>query len=307
MNVRNFKDSVAHKLAWGLSACAVILTFLIAYGLFRKADSILAVKSFKDLLFSPLWRPFSGNFGLAIFIASTIWVTVIAMVIAVPLGILTAIYLCEYAPKVVRKLMEPVVDLLGGISPVIFGVWGVIAIVPLVRDFIMPFCSNYLPFFPFRSSNNTGFSVLAGGIVLATMILPIIISVASEVIKSVPFELREVSLALGATKWQTVKWTVLKKAKAGIIAAVILGLSRAFGETIAVLMVCGCSFHMFPKSIFDAGYPMPALIANTYGEMMSVPLYDSAIFLVALILFIVTAVFNIFGWGVLVRIQRNAM
>ena len=204
-----------------------------------------------------------------------------------------------------RELAAPIIDLLAGISPVVYGVWGVIAIVPLVRDYLMPFFSEKLPFFPFASDNYTGFSALAGGIVLAVMVCPIIISIAGEVIRAVPFEIREASLALGATKWQTVKYAVLKKAWPGIIAAIILGLSRAFGETMAVLMVAGCNLHGFPKSIFDTAYPLPALIANTYGEMMSIPLYDAAVFLAAFILFVVTSSFNMIGWGILLRIERR--
>jgi phosphate transport system permease protein len=227
------------------------------------------------------------------------------MIIAVPLSILTAIYLSEYAGRRVREFIKPIIDLLAGISPVVYGVWGIIAIVPLVRDYLMPFFSEKLPFFPFASDNYTGFAVLTGGIVLAVMAFPIIISVVEEVLRTVPFEVREASLALGATKWQTIKYTVLRKARPGIIAAIILGLSRAFGETMAVLMVAGCNLHAFPKSIFDTGYPLPALIANTYGEMMSIPLYDTAVFLAAFILLIVTTFFNMLGWGILIRIERR--
>ena len=162
-----------------------------------------------------------------------------------------------------------------------------------------------MPFFPFASENYTGFSAVTAGIVLAVMVFPIIISIVEEVIKAVPFEIREASLALGATKWQTVKYTVLKKAWPGIIAAIILGLSRAFGETMAVLMVAGCNLHGFPKSIFDTAYPLPALIANTYGEMMSIPLYDAAVLLAALILLGVTTLFNMMGWGILFYIEKR--
>jgi phosphate transport system permease protein len=227
------------------------------------------------------------------------------MVIAVPLSILTAVFLSEYAPKRIREWIKPIIDLLAGISPVVYGVWGIITIVPLVRDYLMPFFSERLPFFPFASDNYTGFSALTGGIVLAVMTLPIIISVAEEVLRTVPFEVREASASLGATKWQTVKYAVLGKARTGIIAAIILGLSRAFGETMAVLMVAGCSLHGFPKSIFDTAYPLPALIANTYGEMMSIPLYDSAVLLAALLLLIVTTLFNMLGWGILLHLERR--
>jgi len=305
MDIRRFKDIVAQRIMFFFCVFVLSLTFLMAFGLYQRSKPILAIRSLKDLLFSSIWHPTQGQFGLASFIAGTLWVTAIAIVIAVPLSILTAIYLSEYAPKKLREFAKPIIDLLAGISPVVYGVWGIIAIVPLVRDYLMPFFSEKLPFFPFASDNYTGFTALTGGIVLAVMVFPIIISIVEEVIRTVPFEMREASLALGATKWQTIKYTVLKKAWPGIIAAIILGLSRAFGETMAVLMVAGCDLHGFPKSIFDTAYPLPALIANTYGEMMSIPLYDAAVLLAAFVLLVVTTLFNIIGWGILLRIERK--
>ncbi len=305
MNKRKFKDSVARRIMFAFCLFVLSLTFLMAFGLYQKSKPILAIKRVPDLLFSSIWHPTQGQFGLASFITGTLWVTAIAMLIAVPLSVLTAIFLSEYAPKRIREFAKPIIDLLGGISPVVYGVWGIIAIVPLVRDYLMPFFSSKFPFFPFASDNYTGFTALTGGIVLAIMVFPIIISVVEEVLRTVPFEVREASLALGATKWQTVKYTVLRKARPGIIAAIILGLSRAFGETMAVLMVAGCSLHIFTKSIFDTAYPLPALIANTYGEMMSIPLYDSAVLLAALFLLVVTALFNMLGWGILLHIERR--
>ncbi len=305
MNIRKFKDDFARQLMSGLCLFVLSLTFLVAFGLYQRSKPILAIKNLTDLLFSAAWHPTQGQFGLASFIAGTLWVTAIAMIIAVPLSILTSIYLSEYAHRRVREFTKPIIDLLAGISPVVYGVWGIIAIVPLVRDYLMPFLSERLPFFPFASDNDTGFSALTGGIVLAVMVFPIIISVVGEVMRTVPSEIREASLALGATKWQTVKYAVLKKARPGIVAAIILGLSRAFGETMAVLMVAGCSLHGFPKSLFDPAYPLPALIANTYGEMMSVPLYDAAVLLAAFVLLAVTALFNMVGWGILLHMERT--
>ncbi|MDP3804691.1 MAG: phosphate ABC transporter permease subunit PstC [Candidatus Omnitrophota bacterium] len=305
MNIRNFKDNLTRRLMFGLGLFVISLAFLMAFGLFQRSKPIFAMKNLGQLLFSATWRPTQGEFGLASFIAGTLWVTAIAMIIAVPLSILTAIYLSEYAHKRVREFIKPIIDLLAGISPIVYGVWGIIAIVPLVRDYLMPFLSARLPLFPFASDNYTGFAAITGGIVLAVMTFPIIISVIEEVLRTVPFETREASLALGATKWQTIKYAVLKKGRPGIIAAIILGLSRAFGETMAVLMVAGCAMHVMPKSIFDPVYPLPALIANTYGEMMSIPLYDAAVLLAAFILLIITALFNMVGWGILLHIERR--
>lgn len=307
MDSRNLKDLYARRLMLFFCLFVLLLGAVMVLGLYQRAKPVLAVSSLLELLLSTDWHPTQGKFGLANFIGGTLWVTAVAMIIAVPLSLLTAIYLSEYAPRRVREMAKPVVDLLAGISPVIYGVWGVIAVVPLVRDYVMPFCSTRFHFFPFVSDNYTGFSALAGGMVLAVMVFPVIISVSEEVLRTVPFEVREASLALGATKWQTIKHAVLRKAWPGIIAAIILGLSRAFGETMAVLMVAGCSLQGFPRSLFDPVYPLPALIANTYGEMMSIPCYDAAVLLAALILLAVTVLFNVIGWGTLLRLERKEL
>ena len=305
MNIRQFKDSIAQRLMFLFCLMVLSIVFLIGFGLYQRAQPVLAVSGIKQLLFSSHWHPTQGQFGLASFIVGTLWVTAIAIVIAVPLSLLTATYLSEYCPKRMREWIKPVIDLLAGISPVIYGVWGMIAIVPLVRDFLMPFLSERLPFFPFRSDNYTGFSALTAGIVLAIMIAPLMISIIEEITRTVPFGVREASLSIGATKWQTTKCVVLLKIRPGIIAAIILGLSRAMGETMAVLMVAGCALQGFPKSIFDTTYPLPALIANTYGEMMSVPLYDAAILMAAFVLFIITVLFNIAAWGMLLYLEKR--
>lgn len=301
---KRVKDLIAKRFFFLISSSVISIFFIIGIILFLRAKPIINQKNIKELIFSSSWHPVNGEFGLGLFIVGTIWVVSIAILIAVPLSILTAIYISEFAPRKVREISKPLIDLLAGISPVVYGLWGVIVIVPLIRDYIMPFFAEKFPFFPFRSDNFTGFSALAGGIVLAVMIFPIIISIAEEVMSSVPFEMKEASLALGATKWETVKYVVVRKAFSGIIAGVILGISRAFGETMAVLMVSGCSLHKFPKSIFDPAYPLPALIANTYGEMMSVPLYDSAILLSSFLLMIVTTIFNVIGWSILLKFER---
>jgi phosphate transport system permease protein len=306
MRLRNAKDRFAGGLLNLLCMGVASLLLVMAASLLFRAESVLQMIPLRELLVSTVWSPSQGHFGLASFIIGSLWVTCIAMSIAVPLGMLSAVFVAEYSPQWVNGIAHPVVDVLAGISPVVYGVWGLATIVPLVGDYLMPFLSERFPFFPFASENYTGYSALSGGLVLAVMILPIIVGFSSEVIKAVPLEVREASLSLGATRWETTKWTVLKQAKPGLIAAVILALSRAFGETMAVLMVAGCSLHGTPKSIFDPAYPLPALIANTYGEMMSIPLYDSTILLAAFVLFAVTFAFNAVAWTVLLRVKKRA-
>lgn len=278
-----------------LTAVPGFLVFLMLFGLLQKSRAILALKSFSGLLFGSGWHPLKGEFGFLPFLMGTLWVTLVAMVLAVPISLLTAVYLSEYAPKFIREFTKPVIDLLAGIPSVVYGVWGVLMIVPFVGKVLAPLFGVY----------SSGYSVLSGGIVLAIMVFPTIIHVALEVFSSVSHELRETSLSLGATKWETVKYVVLRKGLQGIIAAVVLGLSRAFGETMAVLMVVG-NVAKIPKSVFDPAYPLPALIANNYGEMMSVPLYDSALMLAALVLLLVVLVFNLGARFILMKAERRA-
>lgn len=305
MKLRNTINLLIKKIAFTVCCGVISILFLIILMLLYKARGILEVASLKDLISSINWLPASGEYGLGLFIISSLWVTLIAMLIAVPLSILTAVYIAEYASKRFKNFLVILIDLLAGISPVVYGVWGIILVVPFVGNYLMPFLSERFLFFPFKSENYTGYSSLAGGIVLSLMVFPIIISIIYEVIESIPFGMREAAYALGFTKWEIIRYVIMRKVKVGVIAAVILGLSRAFGETMAVLMVAGCSLGSYPKSLFDAAYPLPALIANTYGEMMSIPLYDFAIMLSAFILMLVTLFFNVIGWGILIYIEKK--
>jgi phosphate transport system permease protein len=215
------------------------------------------------------------------------------MVLAVPVCLLSAIYLSEYAHKRLRAFVRLVVDILAGIPSVIYGLCGVIAIVPLVR-----LLGQAL------GNPTTGYSLLAGGIILAIMVAPVIISVALEVFRTIPLAARENSLALGITKWEMIKHVILRSSLHGIIAAVVLGFARAFGETIAVLMVVG-NVAKVPDSLFAPAYPLPALIANNYGEMMSIPLYDSALMFSALLLMLVVGGFSLGAHLTLLKIERR--
>ena len=277
-----------------LTIFSSLIVVLMAFGLYLRSRPILAIKPLTELLFSTSWHPLKGEFGFFPFLMGTLWVTGVAIAIAIPFCLLTAIYLSEYAHRRIREWTKPLIDLLAGIPSVVYGVWGVLVIVPLIKDHIAPFWGTF----------STGYSVLAGGIVLAIMIFPVIIHVTAEVFRSIPSEVREASLALGATKWQTVKHVVIRKALPGIIAAIVLGLSRAFGETMAVLMVVG-NVPKVPSSILDPAYPLPALIANNYGEMLSIPLYDAALLLSSLILLIVVVLFNIISRVILIRVERR--
>lgn len=291
---RLLKDKLASKFMLILTVLSGMVVFLIGFGLYLRARPILAIKPITELLFSSSWHPLRGEFGFFPFIMGTFWVTGVAVAIAIPFSLLTAICLSEYAHKSIREWTTPLIDLLAGIPSVVYGIWGVLVIVPLIKDYIAPSLGIF----------SSGYSVLAGGIVLAIMVFPVIIHVTIEVFRSIPHELRDASLALGATKWQTIKHVVVRKALPGIIAAVVLGISRAFGETMAVLMVAG-NVAKLPSSVLDPAYPLPALIANNYGEMLSVPLYDSALLLASLVLLLIVLFFNILSRIILIRVERR--
>ncbi len=291
---RHVKEFIIRNFMLLLTLTSLLFAITIGISLYYKSAPILDQQSLWNLIGGSSWRPLKGEFGFFPFIMGTLWVTGISVIISLPLCLLAAIYLSEYAHPYVRKIVFPMVDVLAGIPPVVYGVWGILVVVPFISTELAP---HFVEF-------STGYSILAGGIVLAIMIAPLMISVFLEIFDALPGGLREASLSLGATNWQTIKKVVLRKSFPGLAAAVVLAISRAFGETIAVLMVCG-NVSEVPKSIFDPGYPLPALIANNYGEMMSIPLYDSALMLSALLLFVIIFIFNAISRLIMVRIERN--
>lgn len=287
---RHLRDKL--HTSWMILSLVLVITLpaILIAGLFYKSNMLLADHSIFDLLFSRDWKPLLGQFGFYTFIISSLWVTVVSLLIAGPICLLTAIHLTQYARRWVLSLMHPVIDMLAGIPSVIFGVWGILVVVPAVSNHIAPFFGKSV----------SGYSILAGAIVLSIMIIPFILNILIELFRNIPTELKEASLALGATKWQTIKLVLIKKILPGIVSAFGLGMSRAFGETIAVLMVVG-NVTQIPRGIFQPGYPLPALIANNYGEMLSIPMYDSALMLAALILFAIVLFFNFISRMIIIK------
>jgi phosphate transport system permease protein len=303
---RRWKERRARGLMALITGWVCALALIIAGLLLFRSWPLLSQFSVVELLTSQTWQPMRGLFGFAPFIAGSLAVTLLAGIIAVPPAVLSGIYLAEYTSSRARTRLKPLLDLLVGIPSVVYGLWAVLVIVPLIRDHIAPFFDRTLgqavPLF--KQTTPSGYGLLAGGIVLAVMVFPIIVAVIDEVLRSVPREMRESLVSLGATKWEATKVVVLRGSLPGVFAAIVLGFSRAFGETLAVMMVVGNTPRM-PGSIFDTAYPLPALIANNYGEMMSVPLYDSALMGAALILLLVVLAFNIFARVGILRLMRR--
>ena len=291
---RLFRDKVTAKLMMVLTFGFLLSAILIGFGLYMRSRPLLEGRSVFELIMSTGWKPLKHQFGFLPFIMGSLWVTALSVTIALPLCLMTAIYLSEYAPKKIKRIIMPMVDLLSGIPSVIYGVWGVLIVVPFVEKIIAPLFGVY----------TTGYGVLAAGIVLSIMIFPLLLNVIGEVFNTVPEDLKNASISLGATKWQTIKFVLMRKSLPGIIAAIVLAISRALGETIAVLMVCG-NIPIIPRSVLDSAYPLSALIANNYGEMFSIPLYESALLFAAMILFVMIFLFNALSRLILIRVERR--
>lgn len=307
MKARVVRERGASAAIWTMSLFVPTLTVALMVALTVRSLPVLRTNSPLRLLLGTSWRPLAGEFGYLPFILGTVWVTLLAMVLATPVCLLTALHLAEYARPRTRALIKPLVDVLAGIPSVVYGLFGVLVIVPAIKEHIAPFAARHLSFISWLSPReySTGYGILAGGLVLAFMVAPFIIAVAEDALRAVPVGMREASLALGATARETSKHVSLRSALPGLVGAVVLGFSRALGETMAVLMVAG-NVARIPQSIFDPAYPLPALIANNYGEMMSIPLYDAALLLAALFLLVVVIVFNFAAQMLLLAVRKRA-
>lgn len=293
---RLLKDKYGKMLMLALVVFCLSIAFFIGLGLYSRSVPLLKIFRSFELLSSSEWVPGKMKFGLLPFITGTLWVTVLSMFIAIPPCILAAIYLTEYANQRVVRIVRPVIDVLAGIPSVIFGVWGIILIIPFIRDVLAPIFGIH----------TSGYTVLAGAIVLAVSVFPVVLQLLIELFKTVPEDLRNASLSLGATQWQTIKFVMLRKAGPGVVSAVVIAFSRAFGETMSVIMVTG-NVPIVPSSIFDPAYPLPSLIANNFGEMLSIPLYDSALMFVALVLFLIVLIFNIISRYILRQVELSSV
>ena len=285
-----FGDRAFKWLTLLMALTIFVLVALIGYELFR--GSHLALQKFGwHFLVSSDWDPVNDVYGALPFIVGTVVSSAIALLIAVPVSIATAVYLTELAPLRIRQPLIMFIELLAAVPSVILGLWGIFVMVPFLRDHFFPLLQKYLGFLPFFKGPIYGVSMLAGGIIVAIMIIPIITSVSREILRSVPGLQREAAYALGATRWEVTRIAVLSYAKKGLFGAVILGLGRALGETMAVTMVIG-NTPQIVKSLFAPGYTLASVIANEFNEATG-DLYPSALFEIGLVLLGVTVIVNI--------------
>src|SRR5208283_4718722 len=293
MAVRNSGQFGDRAFKW-LTLCMALLIFALIALIVRELTlgSRLALQKFGwHFLVSSDWDPVNGVFGALPFIFGTLVCSAIALIIAVPISIATAVFLTELAPLWVRQPLIMFIELLAAVPSVILGLWGIFVMVPWLRDHLFPWLQKFFGFLPFFKGPIYGVSILAGGIIVAIMIIPIITSVSRKILRSVPGLQREAAYALGATRWEVTRIAVLSYAKKGLFGAVILGLGRALGETMAVTMVIG-NTPQIVSSLFAPGYTLASVIANEFNEATG-NTYLSALFELGLVLLGVTVIVNI--------------
>jgi phosphate transport system permease protein len=294
MNTRKLRDIIGTNLMRIATLFIFLLFFLILILLIYRSTLVLETHSITDVLFSSVWNPDNNQFGLAAVIIDTVVVTGIALLIAIPISLLSAIYIVEYAPLKLRRTIRPFIDVLAGVPSVVYGLCAFLFLAPFIKDTVAPWFGV----------QSTGLCIFSAAIILSIMVFPIIISLCIESFDAIPISLKEASLSIGATKWETVKKVVFRASAPSVMAAILLGFGRAFGETIAVNMVIGGTIRL-PSSIFNPGETLASLIASKYGELMSIPIHESALMLVALILFIVVLLFYFFGFLLLRRAKKR--
>jgi phosphate transport system permease protein len=275
----------------GLAAIGV--TFLIiAIGLMLALNSTQAFGRFGlGFITSTIWDPVAEVFGALPYVVGTLLSSAIALVIAAPIGILTAIFLAELAPRRLSIPLTFLIELLAAIPSVVFGLWGVFVLSPFLGSTVEPFLIRTLGWIPIFAGPSYGIGLFRAGIILAIMVLPTIVAISREVISSVPDSQREAMAALGATRWEIVRRAVLPFARSGIIGAIILGLGRALGETMAVTMVIGNAQDL-PTSIFDQSQTIASKIATTFNEA-SIGLQTSSLIALGFILLVITIGLNV--------------
>ena len=271
--MKKFRKNLSKRIFFALalssiSALALITIFIIANGV-----PIIAEVGLWDFIFGMSWAPGHGEFGIFPMIVGTAAVTLGAAIIGIPIGICCSVFLTEFAPAALSKLFRPAIQLLAGIPSVVYGFWGLLFIVPFIREYL----------------GGPGLSILAGSIILAIMVLPTVISISEVSILALPRQYKEGALALGLTHWQTIRSVILPSAKSGIVAAVILGIGRAIGETMAVIMVLGNAVAV-PTSILD---PVRTLTTNIGIEMgYAAGTHRQALFATGIVLFIIIMILN---------------
>jgi phosphate ABC transporter permease protein PstC len=291
-------DALLAGMAWAILALVVFfLIFLV-----RRAEPAISHQGVLSFLFTNDWNPSRAIYGAWPLVFGTLVTSAIALIVGVPIAVASALYLAELAPRRVRGPLTALVDLLAAVPSVVYGLWGIFVLVPALKPAEQWF-SDTFAFLPWVGGTAAGPGYFVAGLILAIMILPIVSGISREVIATVPREVKEASLALGATRWEMIRQAVLPSARAGITAAAMLGLGRAIGETIAVTLLIG-NASTIGTSIFDQGYTLAAVIANEFGEAANDPLHAGALIAAGLTLFVITLLVNAIAHSIARRTVR---
>ena len=277
--MKNIRETTFKSLTYVSALFTIIFLFGIIGSLFLEGLPLIKLVTFKTFILNPSWHPTSypADFGILSLIAGSLIVTIGALILAIPLGIGSAIYISEIAGNKTREIIKPIIELLAGIPSVVYGLFGMAFLSPfLIRVFGIP----------------TGLNACSASIILGIMVVPIISSMSEDALSTVPRQLREASLALGATRWETIMRVVLPAAKSGVIGSVVLGFGRAIGETMVVIMVAGGAAQI-PSSIFQPVRPMTAAVAAEMGETVFGSPHFHALYAIAIVLFIITFATNL--------------
>jgi phosphate transport system permease protein len=303
---RGSSSTADQGFRWLIVLCALsifAIVALIVTELVLRSQLTIAKFGIR-FFFDSAWDPVNNNFGALPFVYGTLASSVIALIIAVPLAVGVAIFITEMCPRMLRGTLSFLTELLAAIPSVVYGLWAVFVLVPLLRERVDPILIKVLGWTGLFAEPNFGIGMFAAGIILAIMILPIISSLTREVMTAVPNSQREAVLALGATRWEMIRVGVLRNARIGIVGSIILGLGRALGETMAVTMVIGNSPQIV-KNLLAPGYTMASVIANEFSEA-SDDVYRSALIEIGLALFLVTIVVNAFARLLVWAVTRGA-
>ena len=295
-------DGLFHLAMLACALCVLALVGIIIYELTTRSQ--LSLKAFGwKFFFGSEWDPVNEQFGAWPFVYGTLVSSLLALLLAVPLGLGVAMFITEMCPRRLKETLAFATELLAAIPSVIYGLWAIFVLVPLLRVYVQPWLAHYFGWTGVFDGPPYGIGMLAAGMILAIMVVPIISSITREVMTAVPQQQREAVLALGATRWEMIRIGVLRNARAGIFGAIILGLGRALGETMAVTMVIG-NRPEISRSLFAPGYTMASVIANEFSEAAS-DTYLSALVEIGLALFLVTIIVNILAHFLVWSVTRG--
>lgn len=295
---------VVFRVICGTFALAVVLVLVLVAGQMARTSWPSLVHFGPGFVTGSNWDPVRDVFGALPFLYGTVVSSLLALLLSVPIALGIALFLTEFAPIRLREPLSFMVELLAAVPSVVYGLWGIFVLAPLLRDHVEPFLARTLGFLPLFQGPHQGYGMLSGGTILAIMILPTIASVSREVLRAVPPNFREGAFALGATRWETIRDVVLPVARSGLVGAIILGLGRALGETMAITMVIG-NRAQISASLFAPSFTMASVIANEFAEATG-DLYLSALAEIGLLLFVVTLLLNVVARLLVWRVARPA-